>query len=107
MIERSQKPVSFWIDSTPETNFPTLADNILVDVAIVGAGIAGLTSALLLKRSGLKVAVIESRQIITGVSGHTTTKITSLHQLVYAEPIEKFGEEKARLYAESNQAAIE
>jgi hypothetical protein len=51
--------------------------------------------------------VIESRQIVTGVSGHTTAKITSLHQLIYADLIKQIGEQKARVYAESNQAAIE
>lgn len=106
MTQLSEKPVSFWIDSTPETNFPPLIDNLLVDVAIVGAGIAGLTATVLLKRAGLSVAVIESKRVAQGVSGHTTAKLTSLHQLIYAELIDKFGEEKARLYGESNEAAI-
>lgn len=106
MTQLSEKRVSFWIDSTPETDFPSLSDNLLVDVAIVGAGIAGLTAAVLLKRAGLSVAVIESKRVATGVSGHTTAKLTSLHQLIYAELIDKFGLEKARLYGESNEAAI-
>jgi glycine/D-amino acid oxidase-like deaminating enzyme/nitrite reductase/ring-hydroxylating ferredoxin subunit len=106
MTQLSEKPISFWIDSTPETDFPTLIENLSVDVAIVGAGIAGLTAAVLLKRSGLSVAVIESKRVAKGVSGHTTAKLTSLHQLIYAELIDKFGEEKARLYGESNEAAI-
>lgn len=106
MTPTSKNHVSFWIDSTPETDFPSLIGNISVDVAIVGAGIAGLTAALLLKRSGLSVAVIESKRVATGVSGHTTAKLTSLHQLVYAELIKKFGVQKARLYGESNEAAI-
>jgi glycine/D-amino acid oxidase-like deaminating enzyme/nitrite reductase/ring-hydroxylating ferredoxin subunit len=106
MTQLSEKPISFWIDSTPETDFPSLIDNLSVDVAIVGGGIAGLTAALLLKRSGLSVAVLESQKIATGVSGHTTAKLTSLHQLIYAELIDKFGEAKARIYAESNEAAI-
>ncbi len=60
-----------------------------MDVAIVGAGIVGLTAATLLKQAGKTVAVIESREIVTGVSGHTTAKITSLHQLIYADLIKK------------------
>ena len=108
MTNLAGKPASFWIDSTPETTYPTLAnDRISVDVAIVGGGIVGLTAATLLKQAGKTVAVIESRQIATGVSGHTTAKITSLHQLIYADLIKQIGEKKARLYAESNQAAIE
>jgi glycine/D-amino acid oxidase-like deaminating enzyme/nitrite reductase/ring-hydroxylating ferredoxin subunit len=107
MSNLSGKAISYWIDSTPETNFPSYSNNVSVDVAIVGAGIVGVTAATLLKRAGKTVAVIESKRISTGVSGHTTAKITSLHQLIYAELIKKLGEDKARIYAESNQAALE
>jgi glycine/D-amino acid oxidase-like deaminating enzyme len=107
MATLSGKPISFWIDSTPTTHYPSSGSNISVDVAIIGGGIVGITAATLLKRAGKTVAVIESRQIITGVSGHTTAKVTSLHQLIYADLIKQVGEQKARLYAESNQAAIE
>ncbi len=101
------KPASFWIDSTLKTNFPSLAESVSADVAIIGGGITGLTAAILLKRAGKTVAVIESKQIATGVSGHTTAKVTSLHQLIYADLIKEFGERKARIYAESSQAAVE
>lgn len=101
------KSASYWIDSTPQTHFPVLTEPVTVDVAIVGAGIAGITAATLLKRAGKTVAVIESREIVTGTSGHTTAKLTSLHQLIYADLLKELGETKARLYGESNQAAIE
>jgi glycine/D-amino acid oxidase-like deaminating enzyme/nitrite reductase/ring-hydroxylating ferredoxin subunit len=101
------KPASFWIDSTGDIDASTFVNNALVDVAIVGAGIAGLTAANLLKRAGKTVAVIESRRIAIGTSGHTTAKVTSLHQLIYADLIKEMGEEKARLYAQSNQSAVE
>lgn len=107
MRDLSLDTTSFWIASTPDTNFPALTKDIIVDVAIIGAGIAGLTAAILLKRAGKTVVVIESNQIVTGVSGHTTAKVTALHQLVYADLIQNIGEEKTRLYAESNQAAVE
>lgn len=98
---------SFWIESTSSSNYPMLNGDLTVDVAIVGGGIVGLTAAYLLTQAGKKVAVIEAKQIATGVSGHTTAKLTSLHQLIYADLIEQFGEETARIYGESNQAAIE
>ncbi|MGL5082793.1 MAG: FAD-dependent oxidoreductase [Microcoleaceae cyanobacterium] len=101
------KPISYWIDSTPETSFPPLNHDMAVDVAIVGGGIAGLTTAMLLKRAGKTVAVIESQKIAAGVSGHTTAKVTSLHQLIYADLVQNLGIDKARIYAESNQAALE
>ncbi|NJN87108.1 MAG: FAD-dependent oxidoreductase [Leptolyngbyaceae cyanobacterium SL_7_1] len=107
MTDFVEKPISFWIDSTPQSQFPSLQGSVSVDVAIVGAGIAGITAATLLKRAGKTVAVIEAARVGTGVSGHTTAKVTALHQLIYAELIKQQGETKARLYAESNQAAVE
>lgn len=97
---------SFWIDSTPETNFSPLGKNISVDVAVIGGGIAGLTSAFLLKNEGRTIAIIEADRIIKDVTGHTTAKITSLHGYIYKHLIDTFGQEKARLYAEGNQKAI-
>ena len=107
MITSLGKHRSFWIDTTPETNFPRLDDEVQVDVAIVGAGITGLTAAALLKRAGKTVAVIEAGKIVTGITGHTTAKLTSSHGQIYAAVAKSFGREGARLYAESNQAGIE
>src|SRR5215213_5335684 len=103
----SGKQLSFWIDTTPRTNFPALQDDTAVDVAILGGGIVGLTAAVLLKRLGMTVAVIEARRIAEGVTGHTTAKVTSQHKLIYDTLIKDHGEEKARLYAEANEAAID
>ncbi len=101
------KPISFWIDSAPDTTFPALSHDVIVDVAIVGGGIAGITTAKLLKKMGKTVAIVESKKIAEGVSGHTTAKVTSLHQLIYADLLKNLGLEKATVYAESNQAALE
>ena len=100
------KPTSFWLDSTTETNFPPL-ENVTVDVAVIGAGIAGITAAYLLKKAGKTVALVEAKQVAASASGHTTAKVTSLHQLIYADLIDQIGEDKARLYGESNQAGVE
>lgn len=97
---------SYWIDSTPSPDFPALQTSYAVDVAIIGAGITGLTAAILLKRAGKTVAVLEAQRVVSGVTGHTTAKITSSHGLIYHDLIEQYGDEAARIYAESNQAAI-
>jgi glycine/D-amino acid oxidase-like deaminating enzyme/nitrite reductase/ring-hydroxylating ferredoxin subunit len=101
------KPVSFWIDTTPRTGYPPLSGDVAVDVAVLGAGITGLTAALLLKRLGKTVAVVEMGRIAEGVSGNTTAKVTSQHKLIYHKLIQEHGERKARLYAEANEAAID
>jgi glycine/D-amino acid oxidase-like deaminating enzyme/nitrite reductase/ring-hydroxylating ferredoxin subunit len=102
-----EKHLSFWIDTTPRTGYPSMPGDGSADVAILGGGITGLTAAVLLKRLGKTVAVIESHRIAEGVTGHTTAKVTSQHQLIYNTLIEAHGEEKARLYAEANEAAID
>lgn len=96
----------YWIASVSNTEYPTLNENITVDVAIVGGGITGITTAFLLKNRGLKVAVIEAGRIAHGTTGHTTAKLTSQHGLIYSKITSKFGKEKARQYAEANEAAI-
>ena len=51
----------------------------------MGAGITGLVTALLLQREGLGVTVIDQHRVGAGVTGYTTGKLSSLHQLVYSE----------------------
>lgn len=101
------KAVSLWVDTAAETDYPKLDGPVEVDVAIVGGGIAGLTAAVLLKKAGSRVAVIEAGRVGTGVTGHTTGKVSSLHQLVYRELRRSFGVGAAQIYGEANQAAIE
>lgn len=99
---------SYWMATTPESSYPPLSGDTRVDVAILGGGIVGITAAYFLKEAGVSsVAVIEADRIITGVTGHTTAKVTSQHSLIYDYLISKFGKDQAQQYAESNQAAIE
>ncbi|KXG77683.1 FAD-dependent oxidoreductase [Thermotalea metallivorans] len=97
---------SYWITSTPQTDYPFLQEDVAVDVAIVGGGMVGITAAWLLKKDGLKVAVIEADRIIQGTTGYTTAKITSQHTLIYDKLKNQQGEEKARQYAKANETAI-
>ena len=101
------KAESFWITSSPGTEFPPYPQNITVDVAIVGGGYVGIASAVLLKEAGFKVAVIEARRIVHGVTGYTTAKVSSLHRLIYKHLVSTFGNEQALQYAEANQKAID
>lgn len=100
--------VALWIDTTPETDYPPLGEMPgTIDVAVVGGGITGLTTAALLREEGLSVAVFEAKRIAEGVTGHTTAKITSQHGLFYDYLTNQFGKELAGLYAHANQSAIE
>jgi glycine/D-amino acid oxidase-like deaminating enzyme/nitrite reductase/ring-hydroxylating ferredoxin subunit len=101
--------VSYWVATMPETGFPSYQGGDLeVDVAVLGGGITGLTTALLLVQAGASVAVIEAGRIACGVTGYTTAKVTSLHGLTYAKLISgTFGAQGARTYGEANQAGLE
>ncbi|MDD2823213.1 MAG: FAD-dependent oxidoreductase [Candidatus Daviesbacteria bacterium] len=100
------KVESLWIATTPGTSYPNLANNTKTDVVIVGGGIAGLNVAYFLKKKGLKVIVVEARNIALGTSGNTTAKVTSQHVLKYSYLINNFGKDKAKIYADANQWAI-
>jgi glycine/D-amino acid oxidase-like deaminating enzyme/nitrite reductase/ring-hydroxylating ferredoxin subunit len=98
---------SYWIASTERTAYPGAPEELDVDVAVLGGGIAGLSTASALKARGRTVAVVEAGRILEGVTGNTTAKVTASHGRLYAYLTEKVGAEKARLYAESQTAAIE
>ena len=98
---------SYWMDTSPETEFPPLDGDGRADVTVIGGGIAGITTAFLLKQAGLTVALLEAYKIGRGATGYTTAKVTSLHRLIYADLIARFGEDTARRYAGANQAGIE
>ena len=98
---------SLWIADTADTQYPSLAGELRVDVAVIGGGIVGLTTALLLKKAGADVAVIEAGRIAQGVSGHTTAKVTVAHDLIYDDLTRRLGREKAQQYALANQAGLD
>lgn len=107
MIKYPNKGESLWLHSTDTLSlYPPLKNNLEIDVAVVGGGIAGLTTAYLLKKAGKKVAVFEKYTIGSGVSGYTTGKVSSLHGLAYSELIKKFDIQTARTYGEANEVAI-
>jgi glycine/D-amino acid oxidase-like deaminating enzyme/nitrite reductase/ring-hydroxylating ferredoxin subunit len=105
-LEFKEVPSPYWIASTSQTDYPELNKDIDVDVAIIGGGIVGITSAYQLQNEGVKVAVIEADRILQGTTGHSTAKITSQHSLIYARLKNQMGEELAQQYAESNERAI-
>ena len=99
--------LSVWLATAPAATFPRLDDDQTADVAIVGAGITGLSAALLLARAGRRVAVIDSGELAHGVSGFTTAHLTTMNDIRYQNAERDFGADRARLLAESSRAAIE
>jgi glycine/D-amino acid oxidase-like deaminating enzyme len=106
MSDSEDRRGSVWLAEAPRTAFPALEQSRGCDVAVVGGGIVGLTSALLLARTGMRVTIIEAGRIGCGVTGASTAKVTSLHGARYASIEGKFGEDGARTYAAANEAGL-
>jgi glycine/D-amino acid oxidase-like deaminating enzyme/nitrite reductase/ring-hydroxylating ferredoxin subunit len=101
------KTPSIWLDTQPHNRYPALTADVNVDVAIIGAGITGITLATLLKEAGQTVAVIDMASVGAGVTGRTTAHITEMVDSRYQALISDFGEAGARLIAASSRSAIE
>lgn len=87
--------------------YPRLEDDITVDAAVVGAGIAGISIAAELARSGRSVALLEAGRIASGVTGGTTAKVSVLHGAIYGHLTSRLGAETAQAYATSQWQAMQ
>jgi glycine/D-amino acid oxidase-like deaminating enzyme/nitrite reductase/ring-hydroxylating ferredoxin subunit len=98
---------SVWAATAAMPVFPPLEGNVHVDVAIIGAGIAGLTTAYLLARAGKRVAVIDDGPVAGGMTQMTSAHLTNQLDDRYYELEKIHGREAARLAADSHTAAID
>ncbi|WP_330451420.1 MULTISPECIES: FAD-dependent oxidoreductase [unclassified Streptomyces] len=98
---------SFWMDSTEAPDHPRLASDTDADVVVIGGGIAGLSTAWELSRTGRSVVVLEADRIASGVTGYTTAKVSALQSLVYDRLRRTRGVDATRLYAASQQDAVD
>jgi glycine/D-amino acid oxidase-like deaminating enzyme/nitrite reductase/ring-hydroxylating ferredoxin subunit len=102
-----QFPESFWRGTAELPSFPGLAEDHVTDVAIVGAGITGITAAYLLSTAGYKVTLLEAGEILAGTTGFTSAKISAQHGMIYHDLLKHFGGEQALAYFRSNSEALE
>ncbi|SFA94172.1 Glycine/D-amino acid oxidase [Amycolatopsis marina] len=100
-------PRSLWVETAPAPDRRGRALPTEVEVAVLGAGIAGLTTAFLLARAGRSVLVLEAGEVAGGVSGHTSAKLSAQHGLKYHSLTERKGAAAAALYARTQSAAID
>ncbi len=102
----AQPSQSYWLASCAVEEYPAPKDDLKADVCIVGGGIVGVLSAYLLAREGVRVVLLEADRLLHGTTGHTTAKLTSQHELIYARTRNLLGPELAQQYAQANQDAI-
>ncbi len=103
----SGRSTSVWMATAEVPAETPLAENTSADVCIVGAGIAGLTTAYLLAREGRRVVVIDDGPVAGGETCRTTAHIVNALDDRYYELERLHGERGARLAAESHTAAID
>jgi glycine/D-amino acid oxidase-like deaminating enzyme/nitrite reductase/ring-hydroxylating ferredoxin subunit len=97
----------YWLDPEPNDHFRALTSTLTVDALVVGAGITGVTTAYLLRRAGLSVALLDRGKIGRVDTGHTTAHLTAVTDLRLHELVENFDRDHARAVWDAGAAAID
>jgi heterodisulfide reductase subunit A-like polyferredoxin len=98
--------LSIWSATAPASSAPALNQNVRADVCVVGAGIAGLTTAYLLAREGKSVVVVEKNKVGQGETSHTSAHLSNEIDASYRKIESLHGEKGAHLTAQSHSSAI-
>jgi glycine/D-amino acid oxidase-like deaminating enzyme/nitrite reductase/ring-hydroxylating ferredoxin subunit len=101
------KTGSYWQFSETLPEFPSLTSDLKVDVVIIGAGLTGITAAWLLKREGVKVALLERQRCAAADTGHTTAHLTYVTDYRLNHLVKHFGRDAAKAFWEAGAAAID
>jgi glycine/D-amino acid oxidase-like deaminating enzyme/nitrite reductase/ring-hydroxylating ferredoxin subunit len=107
MLSDTGRTDSLWMKTAQPRVPPPLAEDLRTDVCVIGAGIAGITTAYLLALEGRRVAVIEDGAIGGGETGRTTAHLSNALDDRYYVLERLHGQEGARLAAASHGAAID
>ncbi len=98
-MKRDGATVSLWQDTVQDKEFRGGSPAESYDVLIVGGGITGVTTALLLQKKGKKVAIAEAHNLCFGTTGGTTSHINTFFDTSYDQIQSDFGKEAAQLLA--------
>jgi glycine/D-amino acid oxidase-like deaminating enzyme/nitrite reductase/ring-hydroxylating ferredoxin subunit len=107
MANTTSSRQSLWLDTAPPSEYPSLSGDVEVDIAVIGGGVAGLTSALMLHDAGARVALLEAGRVGHGVTGCTTAKVSALQGTIYTRIAKRHGAKVAAIYAEASAAGVE
>jgi glycine/D-amino acid oxidase-like deaminating enzyme/nitrite reductase/ring-hydroxylating ferredoxin subunit len=94
---------SVWLDPPPAIETDFFRADAHYDVAVIGAGLTGLVTALLLARAGRKVAVLEARTVGAVTTGHSTAKVTLLQGTGLSTIVINHTEHVAGAYLDGNR----
>src|SRR5213596_4404873 len=97
----------YWWDAAPRESPIEAELPKSCDVAIIGAGYAGLSAALTLARAGRSVVVFDALAPGEGASSRSGGMIGHGHRLSYSKLIERFGSEKAKALIREGMASLD
>lgn len=98
---------SLWNSFSATTDFPTLLEDLEVDVAIIGGGITGITTAQVLSEAGLQVAVLEARKVGGGTTAHSTGNLYVTVDQTLSSLQSKYDNKTIRKIVSSRQDAMD
>ncbi len=87
---------SIWTQDLRKKNYETLRQNLNVDTVIVGAGITGLLTGILLRDAGKRVAIVTDGEVGHGVTGNSAGHLTQVLDYEFRDLVSRFGEEKIK-----------
>ncbi|CEA07184.1 Gamma-glutamylputrescine oxidoreductase [Arthrobacter saudimassiliensis] len=94
---------SLWLDTAPSIDTDPFTPGASYDAVVVGAGLTGLTAAVLLARAGLSTAVLEARQVGAVTTGNTTAKVSLLQGTSLSSIRQHHDDDAVRAYVEGNR----
>lgn len=97
--------ISVWHASASMPHYPALKGDERADVCVIGAGIAGMSTAYMLLRAGKSVVVVDAFGVGAGESGRTTAHFSPPDER-YFEIERSFGADKAAIVADCYRKAI-
>lgn len=98
---------SVWTDGVKLPSFEKLDGDKKCEVLVIGGGLCGILCAYYLKNKGIDCILVEAERIAGGITKNTTGKITSQHGLIYSDIVSAYGKEKAQMYLNANERALE
>src|ERR1051325_1823281 len=96
----------FWFNNRLPT-FPELDRDLNVDVAVIGAGLTGITAAVLFREAGAKVALFDRQRCAAADTGHTTAHLTYVTDKRLQHLVKTFGQDCAKAFWDAGAVALD
>ena len=104
---RVKNMTSLWLQNPTTIPTDTFRDGAHYNEIVVGAGITGLVTALLLARAGRSVAVLEARTVGAGATGNTTAKLSLLQGTQLSKVLSHNYQAVLQAYVDGNSEALD